>query len=403
MRGHNLLSALVVIRNSGFRTILTILIISIGVAGLIAMQSAIVSIESNLMSQFVDLGANSIKVDDDIIQKAGKSDAPPITLDQARRCAQHFLELGFITSYHRLFTPHAQVTFSSRSTNPNISLIGGNVHYIANNGYSLACGRNFSEAECMNGIPSVILGSETADELGIGKDELTKGNIVIDNLSVNAIGICAPRGNSQNSDDRFVVLPASYLDQQYSGDRSYDIVVNVPDKISPTRIEEEIIGVFRQIRGIEAAMPNDFRVIRSEKLYSELNTLVLSLSGAALVIGLLTILASAIALMNMLLVAVGERQREIGLKKSLGARRSSIAWQFLYESVTLCLLGTFLGVVIGLTTGYFVADYLDGPFIVPIQWIGVSFVVTFFTGISAGILPGIRAARLDPIVALRTE
>ena len=102
--------------------------------------------------------------------------------------------------------------------------------------------------------------------------------------------------------------------------------------------------------------------------------------------------------MNMLLVAVGERQREIGLKKSLGARRSSIAWQFLYESIALCLLGTFLGIAIGLMTGYFVADYLEGPFIIPVQWIGASFVVTLFTGISAGILPGIRAARLDPIV-----
>lgn len=403
MRGHNLLSALVAIRSSGFRTFLTILIISIGVAGLIAMQSAIVSIESNLTSQFVDLGANSIKVDDNVIQEAGQNNVPPITLDEARRCANHFLELGFATSFHRRFKPNAQITFSSRSTNPNISLIGGNLHYISNNGYSLAYGRNFSEAESMYGSPSVILGSETADVLGIGKDELASGSIVIDGLRVNVIGICASRGNSQNSNDRFVVLPASYLDQQYTEEGSYDIVVNVPDDISPIRVEQEIIGVFRQIRGVEAAMPNDFRVIRSEKLYSELNTLVLSLSGATLVIGLLTILASAIALMNMLLVAVGERQREIGLKKSLGARRSSIAWQFLYESVTLCLLGTFLGVVLGLTTGYFVADYLEGPFIIPGPWIGASFVVTLFTGISAGILPGIRAARLDPIVALRTE
>ena len=403
MRGHNLLSALVAIRSSGFRTFLTILIISIGVAGLIAMQSAIVSIESNLTSQFVDLGANSIKVDDNVIQEAGQNDVPPITLDEARRCANHFLELGFATSFHRRFKPNAKITFSSRSTNPNISLIGGNLHYIANNGYSLAYGRNFSEAESMYGSPSVILGSETADALGIGKDELASGSIVIDGLRVNVIGICTSRGNSQNSNDRFVVLPASYLDQQYTEEGSYDIVVNVPDDISPIRVEQEIICVFRQIRGIEAAMPNDFRVIRSEKLYSELNTLVLSLSGATLVIGLLTILASAIALMNMLLVAVGERQREIGLKKSLGARRSSITWQFLYESITLCLLGTFLGVVLGLTTGYFVADYLEGPFIIPSQWIGASFIVTLFTGISAGILPGIRAARLDPIVALRTE
>lgn len=403
MRGHNLLSALVAIRSSGFRTFLTILIISIGVAGLIAMQSAIVSIKSNLTNQFVDLGANSIKVDDNVIQEKGQSDVPPITLDEARRCANHFLELGFITSYHRRFKPNAEILFSSRSTNPNISLIGGNLHYIANNGYSIAYGRNFSEAESRNGIPSVILGSETANKLGIGKDELTSASLVIDGLRVNAIGICAPRGNSQNSNDRFVVLPAAYLDQQYPDEGSYDIVVNVPDKRSPIRIEQEIIGVFRQIRGVEAALPNNFRVIRSEKLYSELNTLVLSLSGATLVIGLLTILASAIALMNMLLVAVGERQREIGLKKSLGARRSSIAWQFLYESIALCLLGTFLGIAIGLMTGYFVADYLEGPFIIPVQWIGASFVVTLFTGISAGILPGIRAARLDPIVALRTE
>ncbi|MEC7158873.1 MAG: ABC transporter permease, partial [Bacteroidota bacterium] len=134
MRGHNLLSALVAIRSSGFRTFLTILIISIGVAGLIAMQSAIVSIESNLTSQFVDLGANSIKVDDNVIQEAGQNDVPLITLDEARRCANHFLELGFATSFHRRFKPNAQITFSSRSTNPNISLIGGNLHYIANNG-----------------------------------------------------------------------------------------------------------------------------------------------------------------------------------------------------------------------------------------------------------------------------
>tara|TARA_B100000900_G_scaffold222758_1_gene189068 strand:+ start:177 stop:1388 length:1212 start_codon:yes stop_codon:yes gene_type:complete len=403
MRGHIFLSALVAIRSSGFRTALTILIISIGVAGLIAMQSAIASIEANLTNQFVDLGANSLKIDNDIATEEGKEDAPNITLRQASQFAKHFLDLGFLTSYHQRFKPNAQLTYSSRQTDPNVSLIGGNLHYLENNGYNIEYGRNFSESESMHGSPAAILGSDAAKKLGLGNEEINNAVIVVDDIAVNVIGICASRGNSQRSNDRFVVLPASYLHQKYPEEGSYEIVVNVPDKFSPIRIEEEAIGVFRKIRGLHYASANDFRVIRSEKLYEELNTLLLSLSGATLVIGFLTILASAIALMNMLLVAVGERQREIGLKKSLGARRASILWQFLYESILLCLIGTVLGVLIGLVTGFFVAKYLEGPFVIPIPWIGISFVVTLITGLAAGLFPGIRASKLDPIVALRTE
>lgn len=403
MQGHNLLSAITAVRSSGFRTILTVVIISIGIAGLIAMQSAIASIEANLTNKFVDLGANALKIDNDVVTEEGKEDPPNITLRQASLFARHFLDLGFVTSYHQRFMPNAQLTFSSRQTDPNVSLIGSNLHYLANNGYSIEYGRNFLESESMYGSPAAILGSDVAKKLGIGNEEIDNAIIVVDGMAVNVIGICASRGNSQNSNDRFVILPASYLHQKYPEEGNYDIVVNVPDEYSPIRIEEEVIGVFRKIRGLHHSTANDFRVIRSEKLYEELNTLLLSLSGATLVIGFLTILASAIALMNMLLVAVGERQREIGLKKSLGARRVSILWQFLYESIMLCLIGTVLGVFLGLVTGFFVAKYLEGPFVIPMQWIGISFIVTLATGLTAGLFPGIRASKLDPIVALRTE
>ena len=172
MRGHIFLSALVAIRSSGFRTALTILIISIGVAGLIAMQSAIASIEANLTNQFVDLGANSLKIDNDIATEEGKEDAPNITLRQASQFAKHFLDLGFLTSYHQRFKPNAQLTYSSRQTDPNVSLIGGNLHYLENNGYNIEYGRNFSESESMHGSPAAILGSDAAKKLGLGNEEI---------------------------------------------------------------------------------------------------------------------------------------------------------------------------------------------------------------------------------------
>ncbi|MCH8904793.1 MAG: FtsX-like permease family protein, partial [Bacteroidetes bacterium] len=201
-----------------------------------------------------------------------------------------------------------------------------------------------------------------------------------------------------------VLIPLNNARKYYvAPNRSYFIAVSVADIVNMEGAIGEATGLFRTIRKLALKEESDFDIVKSDNLANELIENLSFLSGAATIIGFLTLLGAAIALMNILLVSVKERTREIGVSKAIGATSATIKWQFLVESIVICQIGGVLGILGGLLLGLVVAVALGGSFVIPWGWMISGVVICFVVGISAGMFPAIKASKLDPIVALRYE
>ena len=300
----------------------------------------------------------------------------------------------------------AEVKYEEKKTDPNITITGGDENYITIKDVKIEQGRNFSSLETEFGNYVAIIGTEVAKTLFNENENPIGRNIKFYGNNYRVIGILEEKGGFGGSteEDRNIIIPlinAKRLDR--SGRMRYDITVSI---INPEDVEYamgEATGYMRQIRGDRLGEEDSFEVVKSDAASETLDETTGYLKIGGFVIGGITLLGAAIGLMNIMMVSVTERTREIGIRKALGATPARIRQQFLIEAIVICQMGGVVGALLGIGIGNILAVALEGAFIIPWLWIIVSLIVCVLVGLLSGVIPATKASKLDPIEALRFE
>ena len=404
----NLRVAFVAIKSQVLRSILTALIIAIGITALVGILTAIDALKSSINNQFSTMGANSFSITnkkESNKRQRGKKSAATANVDYTQAAAfKNKFEFPATVSISCRPRQSAVVKYKKKESKPNIPIFGVDENYLATNGFSLESGRNFTSTELTSGSHTVIIGSEIATEIFEDADPVGK-IMLAGNIKFKVIGVLEKKGSSMGfGGDRNVLIPVPTA-RQFFGYKNMGFTITVMT-IGPDKLDlaiNEATGLFRIIRQDPLGKDLSFRISRSDSLSENLIENLSMVSGIATIIAFITLLGAAIGLMNIMLVSVTERTKEIGVRKALGASANTIKKQFLTEAIMVCQLGGFIGIVLGIIIGNLVAVAIEVNFIIPWLWMGTAVVLTFITGVVAGYYPASKAANMDPIESLRYE
>lgn len=408
----NLTLAFRAIRNNRLRSILTIAIIGLGIMALVGILTAIEVMKTSVYSNFSSMGVNSFQITSMVLQqkkqKGGMrisfSQQKDITYDEAKAFRDRFVFPATV-GISVTGTGTAEVHYRSDKTNPNVRVMGVDENYLRVSDTKLDVGRDFSMSEIQSGAYSCLLGSGIATRLFKPNTANAINQVIsIGDIKYRVIGVMESKGGSMIADaDNTVLIPLATARALYGESHSYLLTVMVPDIKLKGVASEEAEGLFRSVRKLPLGTPNNFSISQDDSLANILLDSIKYIGWAAIIIGIITLLGSVIGLMNIMLVSVAERTREIGVSKALGARSATIKRQFLTESVMISLMGGVLGIVLGIIVGNLFGIIFKTGFIVPWVWIGAGVTLCAIVGVISGIYPAIKASRLDPIVALRYE
>jgi len=404
----NLKISLISIKSHLLRTIITVLIIGFGIMAIISILTAVESIKNSLNSNFARMGSNTFSIKNRSLKMGHNhnddDDYRSITYKEALDFKNNF-NFPAYTSLYTYGSRNATLKFESKKTNPNVLVIGSDENYLITSGFELTEGRNFSTDELVSGAGVVIIGSE------IQKTLFKKGVVPTDKwISIGParykiIGVLKSKGTGMGfSGDKNCIIPLQNLRQFISG-TEFSYTINVMTK-NPNNIDiamSEATGLFRVIRKLPLSEKDNFAIEKSDNLAKMLFENLKFLTLAATIIGIITLLSSAIGLMNIMLVSVTERTREIGLRKALGAKKKTIITQFLIESILLTFTGGIIGMIFGIITSLLISKIMNIASVISLSSIFLAIGVSSLIGIIFGLYPARKAASLQPIEALRFE
>ena len=396
------------IRGQVLRTSLTVGIIGIGIMALIAMVTATESLKANVRQEFSALGTQSFSIDQMRSggMFGGRRVLPSSPID-FREAGQFKKEASksFKVATSVYGSGMATVTRGSERTDPNVSVQGVDDLYLGVSGLTVARGRNFTDHEITTGASVVMVGQAIVSRLFETWEDPVGQHVLVGAQRYNVIGVLEARGTSFGmSQDNQILMPIPCVRRQYSDEgRSYNLTCTVEKAEDMPAAVDVATGLMRVVRRDAPGEPSSFRVRQSSQLVDTLLEATDGITLAAVFIGLITLFGAGIGLMNIMLVSVSERTREIGTRKSLGASSAAIRTQFLVEVMVIGQLGGVLGIALGLLTGNLIAGYFETPFVVPWGWVAVGVVLCLLTSLVSGYYPARLAARLDPIVALGRE
>lgn len=406
----NIRIALGSIRTQLLRTILTVFIIGIGIMALVGILTVVAALENTLSNDFASMGANTFDVNQyDSSQqydgdRSDKRANPVITYAQARQFRQDYNFPFTTVSLSFTAGSNAEVKYESEKTDPNITIIGADESFLPNKGLEIAKGRNFTPFDVQNNAYVCIVGSDF--EKGLFKDANPIDKVIsIRGARFRVIGVLKEKGSTfGNSQDLRVIIPIQVARSLFTSPNiNYSVSTMVTKKELLNDAVDHAMLTMRNIRGLNPVQENNFGISRSDELINQILEITGYLNMAAWVIGIITIFGSSIALMNIMLVSVTERTREIGVRKALGAKRNTIAVQFFIETLVIGQIGGIFGMVIGILLGSLTAMALQFSFTVPWGAMFAAFATAFAVAIVSGLYPAVKASRLDPIEALRYE
>ncbi|MEM9859809.1 MAG: ABC transporter permease [Bacteroidota bacterium] len=392
------------------RTILTALIVAIGITSLVGILTAIDGIQSSVTDSLSNLGVNTFDIYSKRVRggrRGGVTEKsqPPLKLKEAIRFIDNYTYPADV-SLSTYVTGLAEIKRGSEKTNPNVRVIGGNDQYVALEGLDIETGRNFSAVENQYGSNVVILGKDVVDILYEKNEEVLNTEISILGSKYKVIAQLVEQGEvGGDSPDNQVIIPILNA-SRLSATRilRYTMTVGIKNVDDMVYAMGEATGLMRKIRQDRLGEPNSFEIVKSESLAEQLAEITGYMQTGAFGIGFVTLLGASIALMNIMMVSVTERTREVGVRKALGATPKRIREQFIIEAIVVCMMGGIAGVILGIGVGNLMAKALQiNGFVVPWVWVFVGLGVCIVVGLISGFLPANKAAKLDPIESLRFE
>jgi putative ABC transport system permease protein len=400
----NIRIAVVSVRSHKLRSVITILIIAFGITALVGILTAIDAIKYSLNSNFSSMGANTFNIQNFSMSMSGRGQVyENINYRDAVEFKNRY-DFPASVGIQCWVSSTSTLKFRSEKTNPNISVKGVDENYIITSGYTLQHGRNFSGLEISKGEPVIILGSNVSDLLFKGNIRPEGNFVLLGNTKYRVIGVLKAKGSGFGfSEDKSAFIPLNNARRISGGKMNYSIAVTVSDQKYMDAALNQATQLFRIIRKVPAGKDNNFEISKSDNLAKMLIENIQYVTVAATLIGLITLIGAAIGLMNIMLVNVTERTKEIGTRKAIGATSARIRNQFLIEAVVIGQLGGILGVILGLLTGNLVSYFMNLPFIVPWGWMIFGVILCFIVGIISGWYPSNKASLLDPVEALRHE
>lgn len=405
----NLRISLRAIRSNRLRAILTMCIIAFGIMALVGILTAIDAIKGSLTSQFSSMGANTFTITSRGFRVVmGTNDTRVknhsyISYREAMEFKERFREPAF-TSVSVTASGMATISYRNEETNPIIQLKGIDENYLTVSGYAIEKGRGFSIEEVASNRSLAIIGLDVVNDIFKGGIDPIDKIINVGGVKLKVIGVLESKGASFLSGDNVCFIPVTTVRHYFSrSGMTFNIAVMPYSGANMDMLASEAEGLFRMIRNLDPRDETDFNISKSDQIANMLIENIKFVTIAATLIGFITLFGAAVGLMNIMLVSVTERTREIGTRKAMGAKTSTIKQQFLFESVMIGQFGGFLGIILGILIGNLIASALQTSFLIPWKWILGGVGLCFIVGVVSGYIPAMRAARIDPIEALRHE
>ncbi len=397
------------IRSHLLRTVLTVLIIAFGIMALVGILTATDSLKYYLKANFMEMGANTFAIKNRSLrihfgEGAKTKYYRPINLDEALAFKERF-EFPAYTSVFTYASWISTAKYKENKTNPNVPVLGGDENYLITSGNRISMGRNFSATEVHSGDHVAIIGPEIRKTL-FGENEDPIGKIIsIGSGKYKVIGVLKEKGSAMGfSGDRNCLLPLNNVRQYFpNSTTAFTLNVMVNDQTYLDPAISEATGLFRIIRGLKVQEENNFDIAKSDNIAEMLIDNLSYISLAATIIGIITLIGAAVGLMNIMMVTVTERTREIGIRKAIGANRKIIRNQFLIEAVVIGQIGGLVGIVLGILAGNVVSLQIGGEFFIPWPWIISGILLCLAVALLSGFYPASKASKVDPIESLRYE